>query len=78
MTKIPKISGDTMIKYVTKKGFIILRQKGSHVRLRKDSIFITIPAGNNTLKIGTLLGLLGEMLIDRDEFIRDYNNGLVK
>ena len=33
MTKIPRVSGNAMIRYVTKNGFVILRQKGSHVRL---------------------------------------------
>ena len=78
MTGIPKISGNSMIKYVTKKGFTILRQKGSHIRLRKDKISTTIPAGNNILKIGTLLAILHDCEITRDEFVMDYNNGLVK
>ncbi len=76
MTKIPKISGNAMIRYLVKKRFTILRQRGSHVRLRKDSMFVTVPAGNSRLKTGTLLGLLGEIGIDRDEFIQDYENGL--
>ncbi len=70
MTRILKISGNAMIRYCTKKRFTILRQRGSHVRLRKESMFVTVLAGNNTLKTGTLLGLLEEININRDEFIQ--------
>ncbi len=78
MTKIPRVSGNAMIRYAAKKGFVILRQKGSHVRLRKGSAFTTITTGNGPLKVGTLMGVLNDMRIDRDEFIKDHGNGLVK
>ncbi len=78
MTRIPKISCNSMIKYVSKKGFTVLKQKGSHVRLRKGGMFTTIPAGNSMLKIGTLLAVLHDCEITRDEFIMDYNSGFVK
>jgi predicted RNA binding protein YcfA (HicA-like mRNA interferase family) len=31
MSKLPVVSGREVIKYLTKKGFVISRQKGSHV-----------------------------------------------
>jgi len=78
MTKIPRISGNVMIKYLTQKGFSITHRKGSHVTLRKNNTFTTVPAGNNTLKTGLLLGILGDVMISREEFVNDYNVGLVK
>ncbi len=78
MTKIPRISGNVMIKYLTRKGFSITSRKGSHVTLRKNNTFTTVPAGNNILKIGLLLGILGDAMINREEFVNDYNIGFVK
>ncbi len=57
---------------------VAIRQRGSHVRLRREDMFTTIGVGNNPLKIGTLMGVLNDIRIDRDEFIRDHSNGLVK
>ena len=56
MTKIPRISGNAMIKYLIKKGCIITNRKGSHVVLRRDHVPVSVPAGSNKLKIGLLWG----------------------
>ena len=67
-----------MIKYLTKRGFFISHRKRSHVSLTNQNIFTTIPAGNNRLKIETLLAILQDSMITREEFVKDYNIGLVK
>ena len=33
--KLPQISGIGLVKLMTKKGFMIVRQRGSHIRLQK-------------------------------------------
>ena len=78
MTRIPRISGNMLIKYLIKKEFSISTRKGSHVTLRRDYISVTIPAGNNKLKIGLLLGVLNKAEINKEKFVNDCNNGLVK
>ena len=78
MPKIPKISGNQMIRYLQKKGFVITRRKGSHLTLRKESIFTTVPAGNKMLSIGTQHGILSDADITRDEFSSDYENGPIE
>ena len=78
MTKIPRISGNVMIKYLTKKEFFVINRKGSHVSLTNKNRFTTVPAGNTRLKIGTLLAILQDSMITREEFVKDYNIGLVK
>lgn len=78
MPKMPKISGNQMIIYLQKKGFVITRRKGSHLTLRKESIFTTVPAGNSTLSIGTQHGILSDVDISRKEFVGDYESGLIK
>ena len=78
MNKIPRISGNTMIKYLIKKKFLIISRKGSHVTLRQNNFFTTVPAGNKILKIGLQLQILTDVSIDRNEFKKDYNDGIVK
>ena len=55
--KLPQISGVELAKRLTKKGFMIIRQRGSHMRLQKiisnKIIKITIP-NHNQIKKGTL------------------------
>ena len=35
MPKLPQVSGDQLIKLLQSLGYVVLRQKGSHVSLRK-------------------------------------------
>lgn len=55
--KLPQISGKDLIKKLMKLGFVVTRQKGSHIRLEKNIpekiIKITIP-NHPLLKKGTL------------------------
>ena len=78
MSKIPKISGNQMIKYLQNKGFIATRRKGSYLTLRKENIFTTVPAGNEILGIGIQHSILSDVDITRGEFVSDYEDGLVK
>ena len=78
MTRIPRISGNVMIKYLIKKEFSISTRKGSHVTLRYDHIPVTVPAGNNKLKIGLLLGVLNKAGISKEDFVNDFNSGFIK
>lgn len=55
--KLPQISGRELVKKLRKFGFVVTRQRGSHIRLEKNSenktIKITIP-DHHILKKGTL------------------------
>jgi predicted RNA binding protein YcfA (HicA-like mRNA interferase family) len=58
------ISGDELIRVLTKFGYQISRQTGSHVRLtstiKKTEHHITIPL-HKSLKTGTLNGILNDI-----------------
>ena len=61
MPRLPQISGRDLIHLLQSLGYEILRQKGSHVRLRRVSAVgehnITVP-DHNTLAKGTLNDIL--------------------
>ncbi len=69
MPKLPRISGAKVIKILTKFfGFRTLRQRGSHVTLTNDLFFLTVPL-HSELDRGTLLAILRDAHISRDEFL---------
>ncbi|MCX6151888.1 MAG: type II toxin-antitoxin system HicA family toxin [Ignavibacteriales bacterium] len=76
--KIPRdVSAVDLIKRLEKIGYSITRQKGSHIRLTKQSgseqFHITIP-NHDQLKIGTLNNILNSLSINenitKDELIK--------
>ena len=69
MAKLPRISGAEVIKILSKFfGFRALRQRGSHITLTNDSVFLTVPL-HKELDRGTLLAILRDAGISRDDFL---------
>ena len=73
MAELPRISGNTAIKVFESLGFKVVRQKGSHVVLRKDDRGCVIPV-HKELAIGTLRNAIKQAGITADEFINVYKN----
>ncbi len=81
MGKIPRVSGNQLIKYlVNKKGFQISHRKGSHVSLQHNNKhkFTSIPSKSDELGTGLMLQILDDCGITREEFISDYQNGFLR
>jgi len=75
MPPLPIIDAKTFIKFLKYKGFIFIRQKGSHQRYKHpDGRAITIPVhGKSNLKRGLLNGILRELNIEVEELIEFLN-----
>jgi predicted RNA binding protein YcfA (HicA-like mRNA interferase family) len=77
MPKLPPVSGNELIKLLKTIGYVVLRQKGSHVRLRKTTPIgehnITVPT-HKVLAKGTLNDILNKVSlwnnIAKDELLR--------
>lgn len=69
MPKLPVISAAEAIKALERLGFAVVRQRGSHIVLRRDSSGCIVP-NHRELKIGTLSGVLKQAGISPDEFIK--------
>ncbi|MCK5719703.1 MAG: type II toxin-antitoxin system HicA family toxin [Thiomargarita sp.] len=67
MPKLPVISGMETIRALEKLGFIIVRQRGSHIILRRGSFGCVVP-NHRELKIGTLTGILKQAGVSINEF----------
>ena len=72
MPKLPILSGKAVIKKLKQAGYCVVRQKGSHVRLRHSNNFnckpITVPL-RETIKPGLLHQILKDAGLTVDEFI---------
>ncbi len=71
MSKLPLISGKDCIKALTKIGFYVRRQRGSHIILRREEPFgeLVIPA-HKELDKGTLRAIIRQADLEVNEFIK--------
>jgi predicted RNA binding protein YcfA (HicA-like mRNA interferase family) len=70
MSKLPDVSGTELVKALQKAGFIILRQRGSHVSMEKvDSAgqWRTVVPMHHEIARGTLHDILKQTGLTRDE-----------
>ena len=68
MPKLPLVSGTEVIRTLERLGFIVLRQKGSHIILRRGPTGCVVP-NHREIKMGTLSGILKQAGVSVEEFI---------
>ncbi len=69
MGRLPVISGREILNVALNLGFSIMRQKGSHLILRKEKRMLVIPMhANKPIKKGTLVQILKMLEISREDF----------
>ncbi len=72
MPRLPRISGDEAVRALERLGFKRVRQRGSHVVLKKETpegaVGCVVPL-HRELAIGTPGGILRQAGVSVDEFI---------
>jgi len=72
--KLPKVSGEEAIRSLRHLGFVQIRQRGSHVILRKKTsagdVGCVVPL-HRELAIGTLRSILRQAGVSPEEFIEN-------
>lgn len=70
MSKLPVVSGKQCVKALTKIGFVVFRQKGSHITMVRENpkFQVTIP-NHKTVAKGTLRAIIKQADLTVDEFI---------
>ncbi len=66
--KLPRISGIEAVHALERLGFVVLRQRGSHIIMRRGSVGCVIP-NHREVKMGTLNGVLKQAGVRTEEFI---------
>ena len=71
MAKLPSITGKELIAALEKVGFSVVRQKGSHVRMKhKDNRVVSIPVhARKAVGKGLILKILRDADLTKDQLI---------
>jgi predicted RNA binding protein YcfA (HicA-like mRNA interferase family) len=71
MTKVPSLPYDQIIRALQRDGWVVVRQKGSHVRLQKHTtaevLKLTVPT-HRPIKRSTLSHILKQAKLTVEEF----------
>ena len=68
MPKLPRVSGAQAVRALQRLGFNQVRQKGSHVIMRRGPHGCVVPL-HAELKVGTLAGVLRQADVSTEAFI---------
>jgi len=73
VTKIPSLSYVQIVRALQRYGWIVVRQRGSHIRLQKhlgeEVLKLTVPA-HRPVKRSTLSHILKQARIEIDDFLK--------
>ncbi len=73
MTKVPSLNYDQVVRALRRDGWVVVRQRGSHIRLQKhtpdETLKLIVPA-HRPIKRSTLSHILKQARLTVDEFQR--------
>jgi predicted RNA binding protein YcfA (HicA-like mRNA interferase family) len=81
MPKLPRVKASEVIRALERLGFVQVRQKGSHVILKKQvrlkdgdeaqigEVGCVVPLHNKTIAVGTLSSILNQANVSIEELI---------
>ena len=76
MTNLPVLKPRQLLSRLQKAGWIIIRQKGSHIQLKhnaKSHQLVTIPYHNKDLAKGTLMSIIKQTGMTKEDFQKLLN-----
>lgn len=69
MSKLPRISSRECIRALEKVDFYVVRQKGSHIVMRRDQPYAqTVVPENREIPVGTLHNILRDANLTVEQF----------
>ncbi len=68
MPRLPRLSSRETVKALERLGFVQVRQKGSHIVLKRESLTCVVPE-RRELRLGTLSGILDQADLTVAEFL---------
>ena len=69
MSKLPILKPKEIVNALKRIGFIEVRQRGSHLQLKKGNLLVTVPLHTKDLNQETLKSILRQAKISIDELI---------
>ncbi|AKB24961.1 hypothetical protein MSMTP_1492 [Methanosarcina sp. MTP4] len=68
MPKLPSLSGKKVIRALSRLGFVVVRQRGSHVVLQRGADMVTVPM-HDPVKKSTLKSILKQADVTLEDFL---------
>ncbi len=68
MARLPGVSGAEVVRALEALGFVVARQRGSHIVMRRGATGCVVP-NHRELKTGTLVGVLKQAGVTQEAFI---------
>jgi predicted RNA binding protein YcfA (HicA-like mRNA interferase family) len=68
VVRLPRVSGADVVKTLERLGFVVVRQRGSHIVMRRGASGCVVPQ-HREIKTGTLLGVLKQAGVEPEAFI---------
>lgn len=71
MPELPRISGKEAVRVFERLGFRVVRQRGSHVILRRGECGCVVPL-HKSLAVGTLRNAIRQAGVSAGEFVKAH------
>lgn len=71
---LPTVSGADVVKALARAGFTAVSQKGSHVKMRHTTGYITVVPQHREVAFGTLRAIIRQARLTEEEFVRYLND----
>ena len=68
MPRLPRLSGAEAVRALQRLGFEVVRQRGSHIVMRRGATGCVVP-NHREIKVGTLAGALRQAGVSVEEFM---------
>jgi predicted RNA binding protein YcfA (HicA-like mRNA interferase family) len=69
--KLPRdLSGSDVVKALRRLGFVVVRQEGSHIRMAKGGLAVTVPNHRNIVP-KTLQNVLRQAAVTAEELVEN-------
>lgn len=69
MPKLPALKAREVIRLLEDVGFYEVRQRGSHLQLKRGNLLVTIPVHSGDLHPGTLRSIIRQAGMTVEEFL---------
>lgn len=70
MPKLPALKPRDVVKALEKAGFQQARQRGSHIRLKKGNLSVTVPIHPGDLRQTVIRSILRQARLTPEEFLK--------
>lgn len=69
MPKLPALKSPQVVRALERVGFVQVRQRGSHLRMRRGNLAVTVPMHPGDLPITVVRSILRQAQLTDEEFL---------